>query len=91
MKLNIEELAREADLSAMTADAHCREDYWTATRTELEAFARLIVERCAQECDKLKLQLFDSSKSPPGMDQMRKNCGMGASMCATDIRNLMGD
>lgn len=49
MKLNIEELAREADLSAMTADANCREDYWTATRTELEAFARLIVERCAQE------------------------------------------
>lgn len=51
MNLNIEELARKADLSSMTADAHCREDYWTATRAELEAFARLIVERCAQEAE----------------------------------------
>lgn len=77
MKLNIEELAREADLSTMTADAHCREDYWTATRAELEAFAGLIVERCAQECESL-FDLDDDSCNE-------------AEKCAAAIRNLMED
>jgi hypothetical protein len=53
MKIDLEAMAREADLSYMTADAHCREDYWTATRAELERFARLIVERCAGSLDDL--------------------------------------
>lgn len=52
--MNIIELAKQADLSAMTADGHCREDYWTATRQELERFANLVLEEAAVECDKRK-------------------------------------
>ena len=43
MKLNIEELAREAGFTYAN---------WSYNQTELESFARLIVERCAVELDK---------------------------------------
>jgi hypothetical protein len=43
----VEELAREADLSSMSADRHCREDYWTATRDELSSFRDLVLEEAA--------------------------------------------
>lgn len=68
MKLNIEELAREADLSPMTADSHCRVDYWTATKIELEIFAHLIVEMCAQECD-----MADKSTHPSDLADAIRN------------------
>ena len=48
MKLNIEELAREADLDHAEPDHNCRVPYFDmVTVKELEAFARLIVEMCA--------------------------------------------
>lgn len=55
--MNVIELAREADLTFMGADAHCREDYFTATREELERFAALVraevLEEAADICDRV--------------------------------------
>lgn len=47
--IDVQKLAREADLSLMSADAHCREDYWTATRAELERFAALVLGEAEQK------------------------------------------
>ena len=47
--MNIIELAREADLTFMGADLHCREDYFTATREELERFAALVRAAALEE------------------------------------------
>ena len=41
--IDVQKLAREADLSSMT--------YWTATRAELERFAALVLEEAAKVCD----------------------------------------
>lgn len=48
MKLNIEELAKQA---SDIADKDARFGDWSIVRDE--AFARLIVERCARSCDEL--------------------------------------
>lgn len=54
MKLNIEELAREADLDHAEPDHNCRVPYFDMVTTEeLTRFARLIVERCAVECERV--------------------------------------
>jgi hypothetical protein len=47
MKLSIEELAREAGFTPLGRQA------WDGFDANFEAFARLIVERCAVECDAL--------------------------------------
>lgn len=53
MKLNVEKLAREAKLSYLIGIGDDDETrmYYEAWPEQLEAFARLIVERCAVECD----------------------------------------
>lgn len=64
MKLNIEEMAREAGFIPRAAFNNAK---------ELEAFARLVVERCAGVCesrmdlDKEK-QLLEKSRSLSGKD-----------------------
>lgn len=49
MKLDIEAMARESKMRR--AAEQNQEDYWLAYREDLEAFARLIVERCAAIVD----------------------------------------
>lgn len=52
MKLNIEELAVQAGGSVVgDSDPQCWSGLLSFEKEELEAFARLIVERCAQEAD----------------------------------------
>jgi hypothetical protein len=49
--IDIEQLAREADLDHAEPDHNCRVPYFDmVTIEELTRFARLIVERCAVEC-----------------------------------------
>ena len=81
--MNIIELAREADLTFMGADAHCREDYFTATREELERFANLIraaaLEEAAGVCD----DKHDEWRFGDGEDSTS-----GPKDCAVAIRQL---
>ena len=50
------EMAHET-LERMKADEHCREQYWSATDDELQAFANLVRaderEACAKVCEEL--------------------------------------
>ena len=78
MKLNIEELAVQAGGSVVgDSDPQCWSGLLSFEKEELEAFARLIVERCSQECESL-FDLDDDSCNE-------------AEKCAAAIRNLMGD
>lgn len=54
MKLNIEELAREARFKSRNGFIRVQHTNgsFVVIDEELEAFARLIVERCAAVCDK---------------------------------------
>lgn len=91
--IDVLKLAREADLSSMTADAHCREDYWTATRAELERFAALVLEEAAKCCNEVQRMHSDHAG-------FARDCGneknqayfegamVGAEDCAEAIRSL---
>lgn len=56
MKLNIEEIAKEAGLDLEDFIFTCSDPVWIATQDELKAFARLIVERCADMDFSLQLR-----------------------------------
>lgn len=89
MKLNVEELAREAgaELYAETVivngkDAH---DF-------VEAFARLIVERCAVECEDIQRNRTERTSSDDYDDEDKiylHGQVSGAEDCAESIRNLL--
>jgi hypothetical protein len=82
MKLNIDELAREAELSAVSATPQPVKvgdgDKFLKLRDEF--FARLIVERCAAECDSVYYQNIG-----PAHGEVR----YGVASCAAAIRNLL--
>lgn len=74
--IDVQKLAREADLSSMTADAHCREDYWTATRAELERFAALVLEEAAKVCEERAgtVSMFANSREASAHNQTVRGC-----------------
>lgn len=62
MKLDIEALAREAGGTTVGHDnPQCWSGQVAFNEAELQAFARLIVERCAVECDKRGAQFHAES------------------------------
>ena len=78
MKLDIEAMAREAGFKqrgGIVRTVHSNGSF-VVINDELEAFARLIVERCADECDGLS---FRSDRPYGSID------------CAAAIRNLLED
>lgn len=84
MKLNIEELAREANLSYLIGIGDDDETrmYYGAWPEQLKAFASLIVERCAVECD----ELFDE-RAAGGFPREASS----ARTLSIRIRNLLED
>lgn len=91
MKLDLEALAREAGISILWGtDDNCQaKQYYEGWPEQVEAFARLIVERCAVECDKVSLQAVTAWKlAYQPQDQGRE---MGADDCASTIRQLLED
>lgn len=90
MKLDIEAMAREAG-----AVKERDETFGTAYEFELpqlEAFTRLIVERCAQECKGIAASHTGAARR---LDGMRATHAVvqrdGANECAAAIRNLLED
>lgn len=87
--MNIIELAREADLTFMGADAHCREDYFTATREELERFAALIraevLEEAAGVCENTLAQHYMKQVIPTNDEALLL---AACADCAAAIRAL---
>ena len=81
--MNIIELAREADLTFMGADAHCREDYFTATREELERFAALVRAAALEEAT---VVCETNADRWPGTSKV-----YAAMECAAAIRALKGE
>jgi hypothetical protein len=93
----VEELAREADLSPMSADSHCREDYWTATRDELSRFRDLVLEEAAKVCksvqQKHESNLKIANQAETGEEDVQpyfEGCAIGAEDCADAIRAMKG-
>lgn len=83
MKLNIEELAVQAGGSVVgDSDPQCWSGLLSFEKEELEAFARLIVERCSQECDDLAGHLLAFHD--------RQGANIAVSL-RDSIRNLMED
>lgn len=85
MKLDIEAMAREADKDGIGWLL----DEGLVHPDELERFARLIVERCAQECEAIS----DEYGRDEGFryPSMRTDAQTGASECEYAIRNLLKD
>jgi hypothetical protein len=85
MKLDIESLKREATKHVVfSGSTHATyNDEW------VKALARLIVERCAAECDEVSLQAVTAWKlAYQPQDQGRE---IGADDCAAAIRQLLED
>ena len=89
MKLNIEELAREA--GALPDNSHPAPEtkHMRAKVDALNRFARIIVGRCAEECEVVSLQAVTAWKlAYQPVDQGRE---IGADECEHAIRNLLED
>lgn len=86
MKLNIEELAREAGFKSRDGRTRVQHSNgsFVVVDGELEAFARLIVERCATICDGMMTK-------PPADDPEDVERGYNAALrrSAECIRNLL--
>jgi hypothetical protein len=89
MKLDIEALVREANNLANVAIVANPATHEGWDRERMRAFARLIVERCAAECDEVSLQAVTAWKlAYQPQDQGRE---IGADDCAAAIRQLLED
>lgn len=94
MKLNIEELSKQAGIETKLWNMGAASLVYTegchgVARSEFEAFARLIVERCAQECEAVSLQAVTAWKlAYQPVDQGRE---IGADECESAIRQLLED
>lgn len=87
MKLNIEELAKQAGIETKLWNMGAASLVYTegchgVARSEFEAVIRLIVERCAQECDDLAGHLLAFHD--------RQGANIAVSL-RDSIRNLMED
>lgn len=89
MKLDIEAMAREAD---DLADKEAK-NMWVWHLTRDKAFARLIVERCAEVCEATKSEYQNRAKKCEleKVKDMHFFGATGAFDCATAIRNLLED
>lgn len=81
MKLDIEAMALEAGLDHVAKPDHnCRVPYFDMVTTEeLEAYTRLIVERCAQEAEDQTQEYEPYTGQPLNLSYQ----------CAAAIRNLL--
>lgn len=87
MKLNIEELILQSnDTAKLALDGSLHEGF---DRERMKAFARRIVERCAQEAESLSL-VYASLEGYNPRDY-RTDAEQGIKDTAAAIRNLMED
>jgi len=94
MKLNIEELAREAGRSASLQYSKAVDDggliSWEGAK--MEAFARLIVERCAVECAEIQGEYLAAQHGASQQaSTLLEASSIGANACAAAIRKLLED
>lgn len=87
MKLDIEAMAREADPDFGNPDGLLSESL--CGMEAIEAFARRIVERCAQEADKLAA-VYGCLEGHKAAD-CRTDAKYGIKDAAAAIRNLLED
>ena len=95
MKLDVEAMAREAGMNRSHHPSAYVSDYAECVFVEhLEAFARLIVERCAVECEKLR-EFYEEEKykhePTTTSGAFRDGEETGSEACAAAIRNLLED
>jgi len=85
MKLNIEELAKQAKIDCMIRidDNDESAEYYEAWPAQLEAFARLIVERCADVADNTPAPTIAPGSDPSSTWEV------GTMDAAAAIRNLL--
>ena len=75
---NITSLAKQAGFDQEEPDDYCREEYWTATKNELQRFAELVRNEALEEAAKAVESEYDN------WDNERP-----LRICATKIRRIM--
>lgn len=102
MKIDIEAMAKESGMDVSMWSYGAGSIVFTmgtdgVSRGAVERFARLILERCAQECDAIsadKWALYKGRSPYTGIERGRADPDTqgqsdGADECATAIRNLL--